>query len=348
MQSLNISRGGLKLEANFNLQAGEFIDLSLLISGTMIRCRGMILAVEEHDRKVLARVRFTRASNVDQRKLSDYLQAVSMTRLQKGLIGGLFILAGAILAVMIGYNHYFQSGHRSRVVKEDISARRASDSPTKESEPSKGTGTVQELREATVAVPSTKPGVGSGKGVQEISEGHVAIEPPEETTEFRAQSTAVQDSTQGPRSSRPDQPKPGKVSKPHGEDFPSSSGRQMGAMALSEGEHAGVARPVIQRSVIGLGVEDREPVGVSQRVSVRQGRVYCWAHVINGKGGTIVVRWLGGKGQRMAEVRLAVDSNNWRTWSYLSLKPSMIGPAQVEILDENGEMLERLSFEITE
>jgi len=87
---------------------------------------------------------------------------------------------------------------------------------------------------------------------------------------------------------------------------------------------------------------------MSKRVSVSQGRVYCWIHVINGKGGAIIVRWIGEKGKRIADVDLRVGSNSWRTWSYLSLRPSMIGPAQVEIRDENGEILETLSFEITE
>jgi hypothetical protein len=86
---------------------------------------------------------------------------------------------------------------------------------------------------------------------------------------------------------------------------------------------------------------------MSKRVSVRQGRVYCWVHVINCKGAAVTVRWKG-KGQRIAEVHLPVGSNSWRTWAYLSLKSGMIGPAQVDIVDENGEILETLSFEITE
>jgi hypothetical protein len=60
------------------------------------------------------------------------------------------------------------------------------------------------------------------------------------------------------------------------------------------------------------------------------------------------VHWIGEKGKRIADVHLRLGSNSWRTWSYLSLRPSMIGPAQVEIRDENGEILETLSFEITE
>jgi len=70
-------------------------------------------------------------------------------------------------------------------------------------------------------------------------------------------------------------------------------------------------------------------------------------HVIDGQGEEVTVHWIG-KGRRIAEVHLPVGSNSWRTWAYISLKPDMIGPAQVEILDENGEILKTLSFEIAE
>ena len=121
----------------------------------------------------------------------------------------------------------------------------------------------------------------------------------------------------------------------------------MRAVAATESAPARVDRALIRRSAIALGVQNREPIGISHRVSVRQERVYCWMHVIDGKGEKVTVRWIG-KGRRVAEAHLPVGSNSWRTWAYVSLKPGMIGPAQVEILGENGEILKTLSFEITE
>ena len=58
MRTLNISLGGLKLEANFDLRAGEAMDLAILINGTRIQCKGRILAIEEFKNKVHARLRF--------------------------------------------------------------------------------------------------------------------------------------------------------------------------------------------------------------------------------------------------------------------------------------------------
>jgi hypothetical protein len=114
-----------------------------------------------------------------------------------------------------------------------------------------------------------------------------------------------------------------------------------------ETQAARSARLVIERSAIALGMEGREPAGISDRVSVLQKKVYCWIHVINGKGDTITVRWLMNGGRVRVRARLPVGSDYWRTWSYITLKPSMIGPAQVEILSD-GELLETMTFEVTE
>lgn len=125
------------------------------------------------------------------------------------------------------------------------------------------------------------------------------------------------------------------------------SGEQIQAATVVEDTPARVDCPVIRRSAIALGVEKREPIGVTQRVSVSQQRVYCWMHVINGQGEKVTVRWMR-KRNKITETHLPIGSNSWRTWSYHSLRPSMIGPARAEIRDENGEILETLPFEITE
>jgi hypothetical protein len=115
---------------------------------------------------------------------------------------------------------------------------------------------------------------------------------------------------------------------------------------VGETQVARSGRLVIERSAIALTVEGRKPTGISDRFSVLQKKVYCWIHVINGKGDTITVRWLM-NGQEPSYVHLPVGSDSWRTWSYITLKPSMIGPAEVEILSD-GELLETMTFEVTE
>jgi len=123
------------------------------------------------------------------------------------------------------------------------------------------------------------------------------------------------------------------------------SGRAMRTVATGESVPAEADRAMINRSAIALEVKDREPVGICERVSIDQQRVYCWMQVLNGQGGELTVRWMS-KGQKIGEAHLPVGSNSWRTWSYITLSPRMIGPAQVQIIDENARVLKTLSFEI--
>jgi hypothetical protein len=104
MRTLNISRGGLKLEANFDLGVGESMDLVILINRTRIRCKGRILAIEELNHKVQARLRFTGESNSEYRKLSDYVDTLSRgkgTPFKQCLIAGIFILSAYIAYLII-------------------------------------------------------------------------------------------------------------------------------------------------------------------------------------------------------------------------------------------------------
>ncbi|MCK5554302.1 MAG: PilZ domain-containing protein [Deltaproteobacteria bacterium] len=87
MRTLNISRGGLKLEANFELGVGESMDFVILINGTRIRCRGKILAIEELNHRVHASLCFSRRPDSEERKLSDCLHALSRSPLLREVIG---------------------------------------------------------------------------------------------------------------------------------------------------------------------------------------------------------------------------------------------------------------------
>ena len=87
MRTLDISLGGLKLEANFDLGVGESIDFAILAHDKRIQCKGRILEIEESRNKVQARLRFASASDSEHGKLSRYLQAVSRRPMQRRAIG---------------------------------------------------------------------------------------------------------------------------------------------------------------------------------------------------------------------------------------------------------------------
>jgi hypothetical protein len=101
MRTQNISLGGLKLEANFDLGIGESMDLAILTNGTRIHCRGRVLAIEDFRNKVQARLCFSRTSDMDFRKLSDYLDTLSRGSPPKWVIGGLLILSSYIAYLII-------------------------------------------------------------------------------------------------------------------------------------------------------------------------------------------------------------------------------------------------------
>jgi len=101
MRTQNISLGGLKLEANFDLGIGESMDLAILTNSTRIHCRGRVLAIEDFKNKVHARLCFSRTSDTDFRKLSDYLESLSRGPLPKWVIGGLFILSAYVAYLII-------------------------------------------------------------------------------------------------------------------------------------------------------------------------------------------------------------------------------------------------------
>ena len=104
MRTLNISLGGLKLETTYDLEVGESMDLAIITNGTKIHCKGIILAIEEFNHKVRARLRFARIADVDFKKLSYYLNTLSMKKgilFQKWIIRGIFILSAYIAYVLI-------------------------------------------------------------------------------------------------------------------------------------------------------------------------------------------------------------------------------------------------------
>jgi hypothetical protein len=67
--------------------------------------------------------------------------------------------------------------------------------------------------------------------------------------------------------------------------------------------------------------------------------------VVNGEGRSITMRWFI-NGEELWETRLPVESDSWRTWANIRLRPGMVGPGRVEILNEEGELLETEYFEI--
>jgi hypothetical protein len=110
MRTIDISLGGLKLEANFDLMIGESIDFAILTNGTRIHCKGRILGIEDFKNKVHARLCFAHTSEKDFQKLSEYLNTLSPGKaipFQRAIITGLLILS-AYIAYLIVRTYFSQ------------------------------------------------------------------------------------------------------------------------------------------------------------------------------------------------------------------------------------------------
>lgn len=101
MRTIDISKGGLKLEANFDLAIGESINFAILTNGNRIRCKGRVLGIKDLKNKVHARLRFAPSPEMDFQKLSDYLDTLSRG---KGLpFRGAIIITLLILLAFAAY-----------------------------------------------------------------------------------------------------------------------------------------------------------------------------------------------------------------------------------------------------
>lgn len=99
MSTLNVSLGGLKLEANLDLGVGEFVNLDILTNATTIQCKARVLAIEDFRNKVYARVRYDSIPDQEYKKLCNYLYTLYWGRFQKWVIGGILLLLAYIVYV---------------------------------------------------------------------------------------------------------------------------------------------------------------------------------------------------------------------------------------------------------
>lgn len=106
MRSLDMSLGGLKLEANFDLGVGESIDFIILARGTEIHCKGKVIGIEDFGHKVHARLHLNPSSESERRKLAEYLHTLYWGRFQKWVIGGIIIALASISSLLI-YTYFF-------------------------------------------------------------------------------------------------------------------------------------------------------------------------------------------------------------------------------------------------
>ena len=104
----------------------------------------------------------------------------------------------------------------------------------------------------------------------------------------------------------------------------------------------------VENSAIGEDVVNREVVSEGDSFSVAVGKLYCYSKIANIDSHTSVVHaWYYGSEER-ARVSLSVSPPAWRTYSSKIIQAHEIGVWRVEILDQDGNLLETVRFQVTQ
>ena len=97
----------------------------------------------------------------------------------------------------------------------------------------------------------------------------------------------------------------------------------------------------------GTAVVDRMLESKADSFQIGQ-RVYLWTCLSGGKSDDLVYHvWFMGD-REIQSVELSVQGPHWRTWSYKTLFPGMVGTWRVEVQDRHGKVLGSHTFDCSE
>jgi hypothetical protein len=101
----------------------------------------------------------------------------------------------------------------------------------------------------------------------------------------------------------------------------------------------------VTQAVVAADVEEREPVGVTERFAADVERVYFYT-VLEGDfpESRFEHVWLF-EGEERARVSLTAQGPRWRTWSSKAMLPQWTGEWTVRIVDADGQELASVSFQ---
>ncbi|MBZ0269456.1 DUF2914 domain-containing protein, partial [bacterium] len=107
------------------------------------------------------------------------------------------------------------------------------------------------------------------------------------------------------------------------------------------------AKPTLARLAVCEDVQERAPVGESERFPSSVGRLWCFTKVVGADApARIFHRWYVGD-RLVDEIPITVKGSSWRCWSNKGIQANWDGPCRVEILTEAGDVLGSRSFVLT-
>ncbi|MCW8996739.1 MAG: DUF2914 domain-containing protein [Psychromonas sp.] len=97
----------------------------------------------------------------------------------------------------------------------------------------------------------------------------------------------------------------------------------------------------IKRFVIAKTVKGREPLGSINEISFKKDHlatVYAYSHAVGLKDETLYYKWRLNR-KKLAQVKVSIGSNHWRSYSTKFIQPQMEGEWSVTLENAKGEIL---------
>ena len=101
----------------------------------------------------------------------------------------------------------------------------------------------------------------------------------------------------------------------------------------------------ISRALFTIGIDNREPVIMIDSISADSYNSISFFTELNGMSGeTVTHQWMFDD-KVMFEKSFEVGADRWRVWTSKTLLPDWTGTWTVKVLNEDGSLLERKTFE---
>ena len=116
------------------------------------------------------------------------------------------------------------------------------------------------------------------------------------------------------------------------------------AVALGLSSVAQARQMQVQDAAVGTHIAQRSAQGTADQFPSSVGQLYAFTRIVGGAPGSYVThKWYYGQ-QLMAEVRLRVGADSWRTWSSKKVMDEWTGQWRVEIVADDGTTLDSITF----
>ena len=102
----------------------------------------------------------------------------------------------------------------------------------------------------------------------------------------------------------------------------------------------------VEQTVICKNVVNRAPVDAGNSFASSLDKIFCFTKIVGARHPTKIIHIWYFDGTERDRITLSVGGSPWRTYSSKRLRPSDVGPWQVDVLDAGGIMLDRVAFDV--